>query len=150
MSQEDPTDEFRVKAARIAASASLRDLRLTASDFELFAAPTPGQPLDVKMDIELTGGATDQENALAVTATFTLEFGTAEDVVEDRTSIAHLRFTYASVFHVNQGCEWDDEALEAFAQSTGIFAIYPYAREYVTDVTNRIGLPPLVLDFLKY
>jgi len=30
-----------------------------------------------------------------------------------------------------------------------LFAIYPYAREYISDATRRMGLPALVLDLLK-
>ena len=43
----------------------------------------------------------------------------------------------------------NSEELNAYAISTGQYALYPYAREYISDLTMRLGLPPLTIGVLK-
>lgn len=42
-----------------------------------------------------------------------------------------------------------EEELTAYAATTGRFALYPYIREYVYDLTGRLALPPLTLEILS-
>ncbi|EPD69274.1 hypothetical protein HMPREF1219_01499 [Corynebacterium pyruviciproducens ATCC BAA-1742] len=151
-------EEFRLRAAKIAAGASLRDLRLVQSDFQLVNVVEPSDELSIQMNIELSAGETEEPNVLVVSAKFGVVIFVADESEhtsdkssdsEQPSNVATINFAYNTAFVVNDDCEWNEESLEAFAKTTGIFAIYPYAREFVTDVTTRAGLPPLILDFLK-
>ena len=42
-----------------------------------------------------------------------------------------------------------ESELTAFGQTTGQFALYPYAREFVADLTGRMGLPPLHMGVMR-
>jgi len=42
-----------------------------------------------------------------------------------------------------------DEIFKIFAQTSLRLHTWPYFREFVHEMTNRMGLPPLVLDVLK-
>lgn len=152
MPANDSQVDLRIKAAKIASSAHLQDLRLTSSNVELYFAPEYGCALDLDMKIELSGKPADENNVVVVQADFDLTISLLpeiEDASDEFNAVAHLKFGYVAAFEFENAVEHDEESLEAFARTTGVFAIYPYAREYVTDITTRLGLPPLVLDLLK-
>lgn len=37
----------------------------------------------------------------------------------------------------------NDDAVDAFAEENGLFHIWPYWREYVQSMCNRVGVPPI-------
>ena len=39
--------------------------------------------------------------------------------------------------------------LDAFSNTTGQFALHPYAREFIADLTGRMRLSPLHIGMLK-
>lgn len=140
-------EDLRIRAAKVAGAASLRDLRLTASQTEAMEVPAPGQELGVELKIELEANSTENHDIVALLARFDVSISKSED--EEIQRIATISCTFTTVFEMQQPVDWTDEELKAFANTTGVFAVYPYAREFVSDATTRMGLPTLTLDFLK-
>src|SRR5262249_55110462 len=76
----------------------------------------------------------------------------APDEETEEHPVTRITFELCALYEID--LEEDDEPvkepeLTAYARSSGMFTIYPYAREYVHDVTSRLGLPPLVMDVFK-
>lgn len=143
-------DELRVQAGRVAGSANLRDIRLTRSQTCLNQVPDPTSKLDVELEISPEAVATPSspsgEGLLLVNCRFEVKIH-PESAPDDPAAVLDFEFTAAFAHRLAGGA--DDEELEAFANTTGLFAIYPYAREFISDATRRLGLPTLVIDLFK-
>ena len=73
---------------------------------------------------------------------------------EDETNelVTEIPFQFAALYvlEMADGAEPPSaDEVTAFGQSTGAFAIYPYARAYAQDVTSRLGLPALTLGVYR-
>lgn len=156
----------RELAARIAARAELRDLRLFSSNLELEDLPDGSRQLGYDLQIDADSEWDEGDSFFSVRCTYTLTLAqtpfptTSEsgaDVEDnggepDRTPIASAAFTYRALFELLMREEDEPPSsaeLKAYALTTGSFAVYPYAREYVRDVITRMGLPTLTLGVLR-
>ena len=146
--------ERRVLAGKIAGSTNLFDIRLTKSVSELHSIPTADAKLDVDLKISpsaQTSATEDGARLLLVNADFAVTINAADsDAADDANpALAAISCSLTAAF---QNCLEDEptqDELDAFADTTGIFALYPYAREFFSDATRRMGLPVLVLDLLR-
>ncbi|WP_212992236.1 hypothetical protein [Actinoplanes auranticolor] len=71
---------------------------------------------------------------------------------DEASLIADISFEFAALFTVERredDSPVTDEELRAYSFTTGVFAMYPYAREYIYDTTGRVGLPPLTVGVLQ-
>jgi hypothetical protein len=149
--------EDRGVARRIAARTQIRDVRLIKSSVELEAVPVDGRSFTYQ--IEVTDTEVDWQVGqplFAVRCAYRLlisQLAVVDDGDDDGPSevekdIAAIEFTMAGLFQLRmrEGEEQpSDEELSAYASTTGTFALYPFAREYVYDVTGRLRLPSLTL-----
>ena len=91
--------------------------------------------------------------ALGVTAVSAASESEDEDSEADGSDeIATVNFKLNALFQVERtpdGEAFTQSELEAFGQTTGQFALYPYARELVFDVTGRMGLPALHMGVMR-
>ncbi|KAB7739378.1 SecB chaperone [Nostocoides sp. F2B08] len=70
---------------------------------------------------------------------------------EDGDPLANIKYVLEGLFRLEmrEGDEAPtEEELAAYAETTGLFALYPFAREWAHDLTGRMGLPPLTLGVL--
>lgn len=149
--------ELRGLARRVAARAQIRDVRLIKSDVELEDIPAEGHQLTYNLNV--TAGEVDWEpgqELFAVRITYEVSLGQFviidesedEGPSEVERSIASINFTMAALFELSmrQGEKSaTEQELSAYAETTGGFALYPFAREYVYDLTGRLRLPALTL-----
>ena len=154
--------EARQHAARIAARANLMDVRALSLGANLDRDPSPGSTLsyDVGHDVKLQWEQDDpQFFAVRVEYDVTLkersdtEGDEADEVGSHSAEVfATLKFELAALCQLEMR-EDDDppliEELEAYAQSTGVFALFPYARETASTLSGRLGLPPLTLGVYR-
>lgn len=65
--------------------------------------------------------------------------------------VAEINFNLHAIFKVQHKPDepFTESELNAFGQTTGQFALYPYAREPVAGLTGRMGLPPLHLGVMR-
>jgi hypothetical protein len=145
-------------AARLAARTDIRDVRLLKSSAEIVRLPVDdpflAYDLDSKSAVEYEPGG----ESFVVRGTYRLSITTATrgddpaDTSEDPDdAVANIEFEHAALFVIDleHGEDPPDaEELNAYAVSTGQFALYPYAREYISNVTGRLGLPPLIVGVL--
>ncbi|UUX60194.1 protein-export chaperone SecB [Glutamicibacter halophytocola] len=139
------TDERQV-AARLAAHAEMIDVRMVQASFEHQEFPDPGT-IDYELHISPEARMDDSSSALVTSAKFIVDM--KQDSDGETIDIAHIEFVFAGMYKMIDKIHVEDEEVKAFANTTGVFALYPYAREYVQDVTSRLGLPSLTLGLYK-
>jgi preprotein translocase subunit SecB len=134
-------DALRLSAL-VGARVELTDVRCVASSTELRSADFE-TPLNA--DIDRSYGWTRVEDGLACSLGIDV-------TVTNKTGMAVFvcSATFTSLYELNgDPGELEDEALEAFAASSGVFSLYPYLREWVQSATTRAGLPALALGTLR-
>ncbi|MGC4854442.1 hypothetical protein ACLQ24_13845 [Micromonospora sp. DT4] len=155
-------------AARVAARAEIRDVRLFSSTVELDNFPSTGSRLKWSLDTDVAVEREEDDSAFILRSKYTLavfeasETSPESDIDSNSDSggnsdeegcVADLSFEFAALFNLEM-CSGDepviDSELQAYAFTTGQFAIYPFAREYIYDVTGRLGLPPLTVGVLQF
>jgi hypothetical protein len=103
------------------------------------------EPLEVKPQTAFEPG----DEHFVVQCDYTLTVEEASDG-DDETNelVTEISFQFAALYLLDMadGAQPPStDEVTAFGQSTGAFALYPYARAYAQDVTVRLGLPPLTL-----
>lgn len=144
-------------ASRVAARTQIRDVRLWRSTVGLNAVPRGDESLGYNFEVlDSSVDWDDGDDNFVVRIDYGVEVSQQTQAIDDSeesdadepASIASLNFTMAALFTIilREGDEptREDEVL-AYARSTGAFALYPFVREYVYDVTGRLGLPSLTL-----
>ncbi|MEU7920664.1 hypothetical protein [Micromonospora zamorensis] len=65
----------------------------------------------------------------------------------DTTDLATMAFKLGCLYRLelNDRAHPESSELDSFAKTMGTMALYPYAREFVQNITSRMGLPPLTL-----
>lgn len=154
----------RLRAARIAARSQIMDIRLMSTAAQLSKSPDDLEPpLSFDLVIECAAQWQPGATAFIVKGDYALRLkeadddrGTQEEDTPDGSQepsdesreIASITFKMAALFSLNlteDDSPPTEEELEAYAGSTAAFALYPFAREYVYDLTGRLGLPRLTL-----
>lgn len=149
-------------AARVAARAQIRDIRLLRCEAAVHRAPDPSR-LTYDLEFEPTVDADPQNTStfvVRIACRLRIDNHASNDdgdddtleVEEDEEPVASADFEYAALFDYGRREGEDapsEEELAAYATTTGRFALYPYIREYVYDLTGRLALPPLTLEILS-
>jgi hypothetical protein len=153
----------RSVAARVAGCADLHDVRLFAVGANLESPVVEGH-LSYTLSSDVTYQTLGEPSIRTIIVTGEYEvtvFESSEsnedeadvDTDDETTKVADVRFTLAALFSIPELDEsegpFETEEYEAFAATTGQFALYPYAREFVSDVTSRMGLPALHIGALR-
>lgn len=143
------------QSGRVGARAELHDVRLFSLNTVLrdFGAEPP---YVADMEVEASVQREDGSAHVVVSAEYTLKaraFGPDQDRSEEETEpelvVAEVNFTMLALYSLRpldvDADEVSPDELEAFAESTGLMALHPYARELIQDQTARIGLPALTV-----
>lgn len=146
--------QLRQIAARLGGQAELLDVRLTIASAALISMSSSESRLSFDAEVAPSARRAD-DGAFVVDVSFTvairLDSQGAGDAAGDGTQgdeVAHLSCGFAALYAVATDGPRDEE-LDAFARTTGVFALYPYARSWVQDTTARMGLPPLTLPVYR-
>ncbi len=143
---EDPR---RLLAARVAGAAQLLDVRLCDSSATLtdFGAT---DRLTFTADTELSAEQSPGSEAIVVQhrVAVTVTGADEQDQPTDHM-VASITCTHEALYVVPTDIEADPDELDAFAQTTGVLTLWPYARALVQDLTQRMGLPALTLGVVR-
>lgn len=140
-------EEKRLLAARVAGQADLRDVQVFKAATELVTQPQPEAPLRYDFQQDMKYGAPDS-GALVAEGTYDLTVW--QEDADGRREVAKVGLLMGALYALpEEQPDYSDEELEAFAETTGQFALYPFVRQQIHDLTARIGLPPLVLGVLR-
>lgn len=155
MTADETIIELQRDAARVAARATMGDVRLVEAAMRMERFPSPQPTLTYHLEYEPQLEFSDGEDSFVVRIKFNLKVVEVADEhdedVESDQSVASISFEYAALFLL-QMRDGDDpvklEELSAYAKTTGLLALYPYAREFIYNATGRLALPPLTVDVL--
>jgi hypothetical protein len=143
-------------AARLAGITDIRDVRLMKSSAEIVNLPTGEPYLAYDFDSEAVVEYEPGGESFVVRGTYKVFIRSSsgddtEDAERHASPIARIEFEHAALFVINTDGQEPPkpEELNAYAVSTGQFALYPYVREYIYNVTGRLGLPPLTVGVLR-
>lgn len=152
-------DRERGIAARVAGGADLRDVRLFGVAAKLETASVEGT-LSYGMTSDISFQTVGEPvTSLVVTGEYEVAIRDSVDSDEvqedeDPSAVGDLKFSLAALFALPERDpdedQFADSEYEAFAATTGQFALYPYAREFIADITSRMGLPALHVGVLRF
>lgn len=149
------------EASRVAERVNIRDIRLLGSSSELksLGAVGPFQwDLSVSPSVEYEEG--DLFFVLIIGYQVAIEQpgdSNAEESDEEEDSdsrpeeVADISFQFGVLCELEResfNSEITREEVEEYADAAARIVLTPYVREYLHDVTMRMGLPPLVMDIL--
>lgn len=163
-------DTARSEAARVAAHVDLRDVRMWGVQADLLNVPDGAAEdrLSYKFNADLQVQYSAESAMLLVLGAYSIEMravpdddgdaeavestrGPDEDKAADEDEVASLAFKLNALFSVEEEPDepFTEGELTAFGQTTGQFALYPYAREFVADLSRRMGLPALHMGVMR-
>lgn len=157
MNTADDISAARQLAARLAAITDIRDVRLMKSSAEIVRLPVADPFLAYDLDSDASVEYEPGSESFVVRGTYRVSIsataapGTEDTFKEPSAPIARIEFEQAALFVIDLdvGEPPKEDELNAYAVSMGQFALYPYVREYISDVTMRLGLPPLTVGVLR-
>ncbi len=148
-----------LEAARLNAITDIRDVRLMKSVAEIVRLPVSDPFLTYRLDSDAAVEYEPGSESFVVRGTYRVSIESARDPESDRppdsdasdSTVARIEFEHAALFVMDMDDDEppSSEELNAYAVSTGQYALYPYVREYISDITMRLGLPPLTVGVLK-
>jgi preprotein translocase subunit SecB len=136
-----------VAAQQLAGAAELEDIRLLRSSVSLEKIVSEGPftfDLTLNPKVEHEPGA----DFFAVRIDFEIRVDLKQAPKDDtQTRVMDLEFEFAALYLLEEldGYEPSVEEFEAYADTSATLTLFPYAREYISDTVNRLGLPRLVL-----
>ena len=115
--------------------------------------PEAETPLAYDAAPDVSVDTTETADAFTVTVDFSVtvhQHGAEDEPPEDVARVALTLIAFYSLGSVGPEPDtFTDDEFRAFAESSGVFALYPYIRESVATLTARLGLPALTLPLLK-
>lgn len=143
-------------AARIAGIADICDVRLMKTSAEIINLQTEHAFLVYDLNSEAAVEYEPGGGSFVVRGTYRLFIRSSSTAAgseskESVSPVANIEFEHAALFVMDMDGQAPPrpEELNAYAVSTGQFALYPYVREYISNLTTRLGLPPLTVGVLK-
>jgi preprotein translocase subunit SecB len=144
-------------ASSIAERANIRDIRLFETSAELKGFNTAGS---MQWDLNVTPVAHynvgDSYFIVMISYAITIEkadessTGATDEESEEVATIAFQLGAFYELKSDDPNRELNTDDVDEYAKTTAMVTLYPYAREYVHDITMRMGLPPLVMEFLPF
>ena len=92
----------------------------------------------------------DTENSFSILR-FQVECGARmvnENLNEENKQKALIEATFVAEYQLNN-TNLEQEAINEFALNNVMFNVWPYWREYLTSTCDRMGLPKIVIPFIK-
>lgn len=118
----------------------IRDVRLVGINAEVTHIPT-------EMTVEVkTGQVGVQQNEAEIVAHFE---HSAHFATPDGDQAATISLLHAARFTYTDGLKLDDASVANWVFGNVYFMVYPYVRQALQDTCLRLGLPAVVLGYLK-
>lgn len=144
---------LRAKAARIAGQAEIKDVRTRSIHADMDFPPPVDSRLGYDMDADFEFAAPEEQGDLSIVqGQYKLALWLAPTEGErEPQQFATLSFALVGLFDIplHEAKQYSDEEWQAFVKTSAQFALYPYARETVSMLTTRLGIPPLTMGVLR-
>ncbi|WFE95641.1 protein-export chaperone SecB [Micromonospora sp. WMMD987] len=139
------------EAARIAAMADIADVRLFDATLHFDRFPDESNAMTWQLEMEPSVSYHDGADFFILEIKYEvviqeiIDGSTAKE--DDTADLAKISFKLGSLYTLESANRARPEPpeLDSFAKTMGTMALYPYAREFVQNMTSRMGLPPLTL-----
>jgi preprotein translocase subunit SecB len=125
--------------SRVARNIDLRDIRVI--QVAASCSPAPDGPLEPQITFDCKGALVGPDQ-LNVACDYTLKVNAAG------VEAATVKVMYLLVYEVagNTPTEHD---VEQFAQVNGVYHSWPFLRQFLFDLTAKMGMPPLTLPVFQ-
>lgn len=101
---------------------------------------------------DATAERTDQPG-FRVRAMLRLQIFEGKDWSEDQegpeSAAAEMFAAYELTYELPEDSDVPDDALDAFAETNGVFNAWPYFREFAQSSAARMGLPPVLVPLFR-
>lgn len=129
-------------------NAQINDVRLARAKV---VADHPGNALKNPITVSMGVKAKQVEGStgfLLVEVSFRLMGSKKEDQPKKRTVIC-VECTFEASYQLRPEFTPTTEQITAFKDGNAIFNCWPFCRQYVQEMIQRTGYPPLILPFLR-
>ncbi|MGB7957238.1 MAG: hypothetical protein WCF77_00125 [Minisyncoccia bacterium] len=142
------TKEETELAIAVNHNAQISDVRLARAKV---AADHPENVLKKPITLTIGVKAKQVENTngqLSVEVNFRLAGSKNDDQPKKRTVLC-IECTFEVSYQLGPDFTPSDEQVKAFKDGNAIFNCWPYCRQYIQEMIQRLGYPPMVLPFLR-
>jgi preprotein translocase subunit SecB len=141
------SEQLRQKASRVVRVAALNGVRLVESEAHTDIG-SPEEAGEAEFRINYDGQAFGPENdcffVLARIRAFVVDKESKEKEI-----IVTVRGEFELLYGLPKGFDVEQEELDAFAETNGVFNAWPYFREFIHNMMTRMGLPPLTIPLYR-
>lgn len=124
---------------RVARNIDLREIRLIK--VEASCSPSPPEPLEPQISVE-TSSALVSESLLNVICVYDFS------VSAGGKQAATAQIAYLMMYTVI-GEPIAEKDMEHFARANGVYHSWPFLRQFLFDLTSKMGFPPLTLPVFQ-
>ena len=136
MSTPDPHQDV----VNLIGATEIREVRLTGINAEVHDVPT-------EMTVDFKAGQVEVgQNASEIIAKFE---HSATFASPEGETVATISLVHAARFSYDDGLVLDDDMVGNWVFGNVYFMVYPYVRQELQDACLRLGLPAVVLGYLK-
>ena len=133
-------------ASLVGRTIELQDMRLIGSTTALAIGQfdQTALPKELAQQTSVTTGRVANEPQVLYVITFTIKATNSDGV-----DLLVFQARFALVYRFDKLDGISEEALQEFGQTTGLFCVWPYWREFVQNMSGRMGLPPLRIPLMR-
>ncbi len=142
------TKEETELAIAISKNAQINDVRLARAKI---TADRPGDALKTPIAASLGVKAKEVESStdqLFIEVSLRLA-GSKKDESSKSRIVVCVECTFEVIYQLHSEFTPTKEQIKAFKDGNAVFNCWPYCRQYVQEMTMRMGFPPLMLPLLR-
>lgn len=135
-------------AIKISEQVELKEVKLLMSEFSQLPTADQGEKLfDIDRTVRVE--ANREKNMIVVFPSFELKGYSDIEKAKHNKPFLKIRAMFALVYEAKDLSELSDKAFDSFGHANGVYNAWPYWREFVQNVTTRMGLPSLTIPVFR-
>lgn len=135
-------------AIAISDQVELKDIRLLSSECQHAPNVIQGEKIfDVDRTVRVE--IDRDKNVILVFPKFELKAYSEEDKIKQDKPFLKIEAIFMLIYQAKDLSGLNEEAFESFGQANGVYNAWPYWREYVQNITSRMGLPSLTIPVFR-
>jgi len=135
-------------AIKISEQVELEEVKLLMSEFSQLPTADQGEKL-FNVDRTVSVEANKDQNMIIVFPNFELKGYSDKKMAKQDEPFLKIRAMFALVYKAKDLSNLSEKAFDSFGQANGVYNAWPYWREFVQNVTTRMGLPPLTIPVFR-
>jgi hypothetical protein len=135
-------------AIKVSDRIDLKSVKLLDCNCRLKPNYPEGQK-DFEMDTSSQFDVNKEKSIVGVFIGFTLNAFSKEVDHKKENSFLNIGATFLLLYKINNTEGLDDLAFKSFAEINGVYNAWPYWREFVQNISGRMGLSPLTVPVFR-